>query len=213
MSTPTPQHGPVPSRDGTAPVRASGAERAAVVERLRVASVEGRLTFQELTDRTAAAYAARTRGELEGVTGDLPALGAPGAAPAPRQVVRRFTAIMGDCDARPAGRIDQDLEALAVLGDVVLDLRAAQVPSGEVAVSATAVLGDVRIIVPDGVRVEMTGRAVLGDRRVLVGDQEPDRRLPVVRVRANSILGDVRIVAGDRQDARRRPVSEPRAAD
>ena len=45
-------------------VRASDAEREAVVERLRVATVEGRLTLSELTERTEAAYTATTRGEL-----------------------------------------------------------------------------------------------------------------------------------------------------
>ena len=45
-------------------VRASDAEREAVVERLRVATAEGRLTFGELAERTEAAYTATTRGEL-----------------------------------------------------------------------------------------------------------------------------------------------------
>jgi hypothetical protein len=43
-------------------VRASDSEREAAVERLRAASVEGRLTFGELTTRTEAAYSAQTRG-------------------------------------------------------------------------------------------------------------------------------------------------------
>ncbi|WP_241683094.1 DUF1707 domain-containing protein [Actinomadura sp. J1-007] len=76
-------------------VRASDAEREAVVEWLRVASVEGRLTFEELTERTEAAFLAVTRGDLERITTDLPGMGAPGANPAPLQVQRRFTAIMG----------------------------------------------------------------------------------------------------------------------
>ncbi|WP_240489859.1 DUF1707 SHOCT-like domain-containing protein [Actinomadura atramentaria] len=205
MSHPTPQPGQRPAdRRDRAPapadrydegrVRASDAEREAVVERLRVASVEGRLTFEELTERTEAAYAAVTRAELEDVTRDLPALGAPGAERAPRQVLRRFTAILGDCEERLSGRIDEDLEALSVMGDVVLDLRAAQVPSGEVTINATAFLGDVRIIVPDGVRVALSGHAVLGDRRVLTREPGPGHRLPVVRVHAQAILGDVTVV-------------------
>jgi hypothetical protein len=54
-------------------VRASDAEREAVVERLRVATVEGRLTLGELTERTEAASTATTRGELVPITADLPA--------------------------------------------------------------------------------------------------------------------------------------------
>ena len=65
-------------------VRASDAEREAVVERLRVATVEGRLTLSELTERTEAAYTATTRGELVSITADLPAVsGSPAAPPRP----------------------------------------------------------------------------------------------------------------------------------
>ncbi|MQY07846.1 DUF1707 SHOCT-like domain-containing protein [Actinomadura macrotermitis] len=205
MSQPTPQPGrPAPVRPAGPPpvtavpdagrVRASDAEREAVVERLRVASVEGRLTFEELTERTEAAYAAVTRGELERITGDLPGVGAPLADPAPAQVRRRFTAIMGDCTERITGRVEQELEALSVMGDVVLDLRGAQVPSGEIVITATAVMGDVKIIVPDGVAVDLTGYAVLGDRRVLTRAAAAGRRVPIVRVRAHAVMGDVQIV-------------------
>ncbi|MFB4308989.1 DUF1707 domain-containing protein [Actinomadura sp. GTD37] len=183
-------------------IRASDAEREAVVERLRIASVEGRLTFEELTDRTEAAYSAVSRGELEHITADLPGMGAPGANPAPIQVKRRFSAVMGDCKERIVGRIDGPLEAVSVMGDVELDLRGAQVPSGEVLITATAVMGDVKIIVPDGVSVELSGRNFLGDRKVNVRDPHPGARVPVVRVAATAVMGDIKIV----DDAHHAPV-------
>ncbi|MDL4774763.1 DUF1707 SHOCT-like domain-containing protein [Actinomadura xylanilytica] len=195
-----PKAGPVPSSGGASDpvpggsVRASDAEREAVVERLRVASVEGRLTFEELTERTGSAYRAVTRGDLDHIIADLPGMGAPGAEPAPPQVQRRFTAIMGDCKERIVGRIDERLEALSVMGDVELDLRGAQVPTGEVVVSATAVMGDIKIIVPDGVSVELTGYTLMGDRRVSVREAPAGSRIPVVRVAAHAVMGDVRIV-------------------
>ncbi|MFD0692375.1 DUF1707 SHOCT-like domain-containing protein [Actinomadura fibrosa] len=175
-------------------VRASDAEREAVVERLRVASVEGRLTFEELAERTEAACMAVTRGDLERITTDLPGMGAPGANPAPLQVRRKFSAIMGDCKERIVGRIAERLEAVSVMGDVELDLRGAQVPTCAVTVHATAVMGDIKIIVPDGVTVELTGYAVMGDRRVAVREARPGACVPVVRVAAHAIMGDVTIV-------------------
>lgn len=190
------------------PVRASDAEREAAVERLRIASVEGRLTFGELTERTEAAYLAVTRGELAVITADLPGVGAPGARPAPRLEQVRFTAIMGDVKERITGRIEQPLEAVSVMGDVVLDLRYAQVPSGEVAITATAVMGDVKIIVPDGVRVELTGYAVMGDRRVKLGESAPGRSAPTVRVRAQAVMGDVTIVDDEHHGQLKRTFSE-----
>jgi hypothetical protein len=188
-------------------IRASDAEREAVVERLRIASVEGRLTFEELTERTEAAYAAVTRGDLDHITADLPGMGAPGAEPAPIQVKRRFTAVMGDCKERIVGRIDGPLEAVSVMGDVVLDLRGAQVPAGEVCITATAVMGDVKIIVPDGVRVEVSGHNFLGDRRIAVREPHPGARVPVVRVTANVVMGDVKIADDEHHAPIRRAVS------
>lgn len=190
--------------DGT---RASDAEREAVVERLRIASVEGRLTFEELTERTEAVYTAVTRGDLEHITHDLPGMGAPGANLAPAQVKRKFSAVMGDCKERIVGRIDGPLEAVSVMGDVVLDLRGAQVPAGEVSISATCVMGDVKIIVPDGVRVEVSGHNFLGDRKVAVREPRADARVPVVRVAATVVMGDVKIVDDEHHAPLRRAIA------
>lgn len=53
-------------------LRASDAERQAVARRLEQAFRDGRLTVVEFDERTQAAYAARTRGELDDLTEDLP---------------------------------------------------------------------------------------------------------------------------------------------
>lgn len=53
-------------------LRAGDADRERVVERLRRHVGEGRLTLDEFSDRAAAAYRARTLGELSALTGDLP---------------------------------------------------------------------------------------------------------------------------------------------
>ncbi len=57
---------------------AADADRERVTERLRGAAAEGRLTAEELEARVGSALAARTQGELEPLTADLPA-----PAPAP----------------------------------------------------------------------------------------------------------------------------------
>jgi len=72
------------SRDDT--VRASDAERDAVIEKLRRHTADGRLTMSEFEDRVAEALAARTRGELAPVLRELPSLDTP---PAPRAGARR----------------------------------------------------------------------------------------------------------------------------
>jgi hypothetical protein len=54
-------------------VRASDAEREQSVALLQRSFADGRLTLDELKERVGAAYAARTRAELSGLTADLPA--------------------------------------------------------------------------------------------------------------------------------------------
>jgi hypothetical protein len=70
--------------DGPTPdLRASDADREAVAERLRVASMEGRLDPAELDERMSAAYAARWCSELAALTADVTP-----AAPPARELAR-----------------------------------------------------------------------------------------------------------------------------
>jgi hypothetical protein len=100
-------------------VRASDAEREAVVERLRVATVEGRLTLGELTERTEAADTATTRSELVPITADLPAVsGSPAtpARPTGRGDREWVVAVMGDSKRQGRWRVERPLAALAIMG-------------------------------------------------------------------------------------------------
>ena len=69
--------------------RVSDVERAAVQERLRSAVGAGQLELHEFDERAKTLWAARTRGELEQVTADLPALPPP-PPPAPAEPRRRI---------------------------------------------------------------------------------------------------------------------------
>ena len=70
-------------------LRASDADREAVVERLEVAATEGRLDAEELEARVSAAYAARLGSELERLTADItPAPAAYAPAPHPPAFVQ-----------------------------------------------------------------------------------------------------------------------------
>lgn len=185
-------------------VRASDAEREAVVELLRQASVEGRLTLAELTDRTEAAYNASTRSELALLTQDLPAAGSVAAPVArPEGKKRRwFVGIMGDTKRRGTWRIDQELGAVAVMGDVVLDLREAEVRTDVVEILAISLMGDVKIIVPDGVNVDLDGLAIMGGKRVDVEEAPRGVNAPVVRIHAYALMGDIKVLG----DSRAKPI-------
>jgi Domain of unknown function (DUF1707)/Cell wall-active antibiotics response 4TMS YvqF len=193
--------------DPSGEVRASDAEREAVVERLRVATVEGRLTLSELTERTEAAYTATTRGDLVPITADLPAVtGSPAAPPRPTARADRewVVAVMGDSKRQGRWRVERPLAAVAVMGDVLLDLRGAEVPQGEVDIAATAVMGDVKIYVPDGVDVQLSGIAVMGDKQVQVQEAAAGQTAPKVMVRATVVMGDVKVLGDSYAEPARR---------
>jgi hypothetical protein len=81
---PGPEGSPQGCGDGTTGINpnwlASSADRERAVGVLRAGFTEGRLTQEELDDRVAQAYAARTYGQLWALTADLPA----GALPYPQ---------------------------------------------------------------------------------------------------------------------------------
>jgi uncharacterized protein DUF1707/2TM domain-containing protein len=64
-----------------ASLRASDADREGFVQALRQHHVEGRLTTDELAERTQQAYAARTFGDLDALAADLPPIRPPAPPP------------------------------------------------------------------------------------------------------------------------------------
>jgi hypothetical protein len=73
-----------PQGQPRASLRAADADRERFVETLRRHHLDGRLTADELAERTERAYAARTFGDLDALATDLPPLPAPApAAPSP----------------------------------------------------------------------------------------------------------------------------------
>jgi hypothetical protein len=158
-------------------VRPSDAERRAVVDELQRHCGEGRLSLDDVAERSVVVWSATTHDDLAGVTDDLPA--------APEQ--RRLTGVLSTSHRAGRWRRGDGLRALAVLGGCDADLRRLE---GDVAVRATAVLGSVDIVVPRGTDVELSGWGVLGSRKVNVRPGEG----PTVQVRAVAVLGTVRVV-------------------
>ena len=184
-------------------LRVSDAEREATVVRLREAGGEGRLTLEELAERVEAADAARTRGDLEALTADLPESAGwhrPPSLDAPSKERRWIVAIMGGETRKGRWRPARRTNAIAVMGGIDIDLREAELADGA-EILAVPVMGAVSIVVPEGVSVEMSGFALMG------GNSGPDDRVlplpnsPVVRVRAFSLMGGVVV---ERKKARRR---------
>jgi hypothetical protein len=171
-------------------VRASDSEREAIVERLRAASADGRLSLEELVGRTEAAYSATTRGELAKVTVDLPEQDSPPATSQPAHS-QRMVSVFADVSRRGWWRAEGTVSPLTVFGDVELDLRQAAVPTGQVQISAVAPFGDIEVIVPDGVIVELSGFSLFGRKKVDVQPSSSRQSAPVIRVQGFTVFGSV----------------------
>jgi DUF1707 SHOCT-like domain len=184
-------------------VRASDAEREAVVGRLNRAVGEGRLTMDEFSGRLELAYAARTRGDLDPLLRDLPA-GSGDAVPA----VTSGTAVTsGGSQGRdthwnisPIGGIrhrghwcvPRHTVAIGILGGVDVDLGEAELAAPEVMITKVSIIGGVSVRVPPGMRVEVSNFSILGGRNVnLGGPLAPNA--PVLRIRSFSIIGGVNV--------------------
>ena len=183
-------------------VRASDAERDAVVGRLNRAVGEGRLTMDEFSDRLGLAYAARTRGELEPLLRDLPADSGDAVPAASGTAVVSGGSQGSDThwNISPIGgirhrghwRVPRHTVAIGVLGGVDVDLGEAELAAPEVMITKVSIIGGVSVRVPPGVRVEVSNFSILGGRNVnLGGPLAPNA--PVLRIRSFSIIGGVNV--------------------
>jgi len=175
-------------------VRAGDAERDATAVVLRDHLVAGRLTLDEFIQRVEAAHDARTLDDLAVLTRDLPAVSAQRApAAASRKPTRWVVGVMSGVEKKRRWRVPESLNALAVMGGVVLDLRNAEISSAEVEINAVAIMGGVEIVVPEGVEVEVTGLAVMGAKEESIKESAPLPGAPFVRVRVFALMGAVEV--------------------
>ncbi len=177
--------------DNSPDIRASDSERDAVVARLNEAVGEGRLTLQEFSDRIDKVYAARTHGELAPLTGDLPALPPVRASGRTRRVMLGL--MFGGSKRAGPQALEEDVIAVALLGDVEINLCDARVTSREITIYAWAIVNDVEVIIPEGVAVELSGVAVKGDLENWVTPVSPGTSRFVVKIQGHAVLGDVEV--------------------
>jgi hypothetical protein len=160
--------GDLKRRDDTAPtadqlgtigqLRASHQDRDRVVEVLRVAAGDGRLTAEELDQRLEAALTARTYAELAELTTDLPAAGAPAppaglAVPEPKDVGRIEC---GSGSTKRDGRwvVPRRMEVRVTSGAVKLDFTEAVIAQPSLQIDAEVRSGRLMLVTKPGIAVD-----------------------------------------------------------
>jgi hypothetical protein len=161
---------------------------------LSAAFSDGRITQDEFSKRSSVACSARTLGELAGLTADL--------SEEPLVRLDGGHSISGVfAPARRTGRwvVPENVTVTAVRSTVEVDFREALLVASRVVVSVTVVVGRVLLLVPDGVRVEVTSRTLFG-RRSMVANADSAAALqaggpdtPVIDVRALVLGGKLEV--------------------
>jgi hypothetical protein len=167
-------------------VRASDAERDATMHRLREAAAHGRLTLEELSDRIEAAAGAVMRSDLVPLTSDLPATAAVGRtsqAPNVRGV--------GDIKRSGAWVVAAESSFRTWFGNIKLDLRQAQFSAVETHIHARALFGNIDLLIPEGVEVELRAVTQVGRTKVAAGSGTPGA--PRIVLTGGTFFGDVKV--------------------
>ena len=148
--------GPEDLPQETSQLRASHEDRDAVIETLRVAAGDGRLTVDELDERLEIAFNAKTYGELAVLTSDLPVSpGTSAVAPAatPKEVVRI------DCRSGHVAKdgswvIPRRMEVKVTSGHVKLDLTQAVISHPVIDIDVEVRSGHLNIVTKPGIAVD-----------------------------------------------------------
>jgi hypothetical protein len=179
----------MPPRPAPRDLRASDSDRDRVVAMLGEALADGRISHEEHAERMPLALSARTLGELAALTRDL---AAPEHQPLRLDGGQPVTALF--TGAHRSGRwvVPPALTCVATFGEVVLDFTEAILQDRHVVVTVYALFGKVRLIVPAGVEVVMSGNNILGRQRGGTARRVPTSSdIPVIEVRGQVAASEV----------------------
>jgi class 3 adenylate cyclase len=184
-----------PDEPGRPAIRVSDIDRQQTVEVLRRHCADGRLTLDEFSDRVGLAFEAKTRADLDLVTADLPSTTTvPAVSPANRRSpTRSAVAILSSHRQTGRWRPGESIGAVAIMGSCELDLRNAEIDHAVITINASAIMGSIDVIVPEGTEVELTGFNFMGSKECRVADVPANPGGPVIRVNAFALMGSVMV--------------------
>jgi hypothetical protein len=147
--------GPIAEDDGDPrSLRVSDRERDHAVVRLKDAVSEGLIDIDEFDERTSDALVARTRGELDAVTSDLP------AGPAARQGTDDIVELKGSMSSverKGDWQVPRKLVLRWRMGSVKLDFTEARIVHTVVEIELDVNGGSVEIRLPEGASASLDG--------------------------------------------------------
>ncbi|MGC4935618.1 DUF1707 SHOCT-like domain-containing protein [Gordonia sp. DT30] len=207
---------PTHDDDRRSRLRAADADRELVHEILSAAMAQGSLSPVEYEERAGKAVMAKTFGELDALTDDLPVTQLGVALPAPdapypstitsgsgREPVHNRLAILSGSELNGQAAVGEHLSATAILGGVDIDLREVEFTAPVLTIQCVAVMGGVDITVPPDVTVEIGGAAIMGGFSGRAsGPGAPGA--PTVHVTGFALMGGVEVKRKERGEKPRK---------
>jgi hypothetical protein len=165
-------------------------ERERAAELLQRACGDGRLTLEEFSARVGAVWAAESSQELERATADLAPTPIVGSA----QTVDSVLTVFSENKRRGRWRLREGrVWSRTLFGSTELDLREVLTGQGVIEIGGLCAFGELKVIVPEGVEVHLSGAVVFSSRKL---DLAPVPRVPgtpEVRVHVASWFSSVEV--------------------
>lgn len=169
------------------PISDPDRERAA--DALQRACGEGRLTLEEFTVRVGAVWAADTGQELERATAGIAVTPVVGAGPP----VGKLVAVFSENKRRGRWRLGNRLRTVTVFGSTLIDLRELETSAEVLEIDGRCVFGELKVIVPEGVEVELSGATVFASRQMRLAPVPRLPGTPLVRIQVSAVFADVQV--------------------
>lgn len=198
--------------------RASSSARQFAADALASALADGQLDFSEFDARSSQVWKITFADELERLTADLDVTNAPQStgdpAPGQQQASRNIVsqpggssvsfALMGGSVHEGSWHIARHHTSFALMGGTYLDLRCAKLSAQETVIDAISIMGGIKIVVPEDVRVVSDGLGIMGGFGIkdhpsctMLIDDVP-AFAPLIRLRGIGLMGGVSVVRASR---------------
>lgn len=177
-------------------------EKEQVVQALCAHYAQDHLSTGELEARFDRIYKSTSRSQLDTVLQGLPTLARTGVASAPMYQVgstrgaqptseQRYLAVFSGVKKEGAWSPAPNIAAKIVFGNIVLDLRDADLPAEGLTIDLDVLFGDAEILLPPGVGADVDCSVIAGS--VVDNAQRALPGAPVVRVRGSAVFGAITV--------------------